>query len=621
MGLQTAQLEKKLTSSAVAGACWLFSWAVRHIQWDTQEEFRNDKGDGTEGLRKLIRRISQKIAEYNPQSNAGYATVRFPSDHFEFEAKSLAQSGVVVDIQKYSKSMREDALEISNWLAEQSEIKMLVELGERLLYLHGENDQMVGAEDAKLKWLNELLSRHPEGRFLLFTESLQTCEALQSALGTQCRILVGSMSKAARYQAVADLCNPRMNARILVATSAADEGFDLQIANKVIHWDLSSSPATLMQRNGRVARLGQASDVTAYYLILAGTHEQRRDDALQAKFASLGIDDEALKNRILGSLTEEQEIELEQAIDANEDGIVGDLLEKATNDNYEMDRQLAEIRTELQYAQVLSRADLAKRLRNWQSMGLPDEAVEGIKYQFNLVSWERPVFGEVATREPVESEVVQVTSKDSRQELVFDSEYLLFGPRVGDSRPKLAGLPPWIRTTTFHGRHCIIPYSKTDLLGSLLQSVARLQRADFLSIPRSCFGDTTKLPTKARWALFCTHPLREAENTLIPAKSRPFLTYYAFGELTGGESPVPIDLEGAEADDVHEFLHHAEQFALTGALAGVAERTEIEQARNVGKILKEWVEREIRYGATSFLEQAKYFVPVPRRSRAHYSFT
>jgi Type III restriction enzyme, res subunit len=36
-GFAIAQLEKKLTSSSIAGACWLFSWAVRHCQWDTQE--------------------------------------------------------------------------------------------------------------------------------------------------------------------------------------------------------------------------------------------------------------------------------------------------------------------------------------------------------------------------------------------------------------------------------------------------------------------------------------------------------------------------------------------------------------------------------------------------------
>ena len=44
--------------------------------------------DGTEGLRRLIRKISQRIAGYNPLSTTGHTTVRFPSDGFEFEATS-----------------------------------------------------------------------------------------------------------------------------------------------------------------------------------------------------------------------------------------------------------------------------------------------------------------------------------------------------------------------------------------------------------------------------------------------------------------------------------------------------------------------------------------------------
>ena len=292
-GFATAQLEKKLTSSSVAGACWLFSWAVRHTDWSTQDAFRNDRSEGTEGLRSLIRQISQRIAQYNVQGTTGFATVRFPSDGFEFEARGLAQAGVVTDIYKYSRALRDGANDRSSWIAEDSEICDLVKAAQRIMALPGDGSVNVGAEDAKLGWLRELLSRHPNDRFLVFTESLQTCEALQNALGSASRLLVGSMTKSDRYRAVADLCNPRMNARVLVATSAADEGLDLQVASKVIHWDLSSSPATLMQRNGRVARLGQVSDVTAYYLILAGTHEQRRDDALQARFASLGIVDEA----------------------------------------------------------------------------------------------------------------------------------------------------------------------------------------------------------------------------------------------------------------------------------------------------------------------------------------
>ena len=62
------------------------------------------------------------------------------------------------------------------------------------------------------------------------------------------------MSLGGREAAVSKLRDVNSSVRVLVATSAADEGFDFQVANHVIHWDLSPNPAVLMQRNGRVAR-------------------------------------------------------------------------------------------------------------------------------------------------------------------------------------------------------------------------------------------------------------------------------------------------------------------------------------------------------------------------------
>jgi superfamily II DNA or RNA helicase len=612
-GFAIAQLEKKLTSSSIAGACWLFSWAVRHCQWDTiDNDYRNDQGEGTEGLRRLIRKISQRIAEFNTQSTVGHATVRFPSDAFEFDAKSLAQRGVIPDIQKYSKIMREDALESSKWVASQTELAALVDLGERLLELGLKSGEKGSAEDAKLSWLNEMLTRHPNDRFLLFTESLQTCETLESALGSMCRTLVGSMSKSARNQAVADLRNPRMNARVLVATSAADEGFDLQVATKVVHWDLSSSPATLMQRNGRVARLGQVTDVIAYYLILTGTHEERRDSALQAKFADLGIDDEALKSRILGSLSEEEEARLEQAIEDNEDGVVGNILTRATDDNEKMDQELAEIRTNLEYAQVLSRDDLAERLAAWKSMGLPDGAVDGINFSFDTVTWDRPVFAEVSRMESTQSTIARIEDKETKQkqELVFDPEFLVFGPKDSAHELKLAGIPPWINSTNHHDRRCIVPYDKSDLLGKLFQGIARLRRADFLSVSTDSVGEELDLNSDARWLLFCTHPLREAENIHSP-KPRPFLTYYSFAELVDGVTPMPLDEEGADAAEVHKFIRHLENLAANEAFDGMDDRSEIDAAKRAGAIIQSWVESVTLFGAASFLDEEKYFVPIP----------
>ena len=609
-GFAITQLEKKLTSSSIAGACWLFSWAVRHSEWDTQDDYKNDKEQGTESLRRLIRRISQRIAEYNPQSTTGHSTVRFPSDGFEFLAISLAQPGVLLDIQRYSRTMREEALDTSKWVADQAEISILADLAEKLLDLGKNSGDKGGAEDAKLAWLNDMLKRHPDDRFLLFTESLQTCEVLQNALGSTCCVLVGSMSKAARNQAVANLRNPRMNARVLVATSAADEGFDLQVASKVVHWDLSSSPATLMQRNGRVARLGQVTDVIAYYLILMGTHEERRDNALQAKFADLGIADEALKSRILGSLSEEEEEQLEQAIEDNREGVVGDILKKAANDNEKMDKELAGITATLQESQVLSREDLAKRLADWKSLGLPDTEIDGIKFQFDSVTWDRPIFGEVSHMESTESKIARIEDDEIKQELVFDPEFLVFGPNENGSRFKLAGIPPWINKANRHDKHGIIPYTKADLLGKLLQGIARLRKADFLPLPRECLGNGLHLAADARWLLFCTHPLREAEN-IQPPKLRPFLTYYAFTELVAGVAPTPLDDEGADAAEVHKFLCCAEQYALTGALSGLEDGSKIESAKKAGAMLQRWIESVTQFGAASFLDQQKYFVPIP----------
>ena len=71
-----------------------------------------------------------------------------------------------------------------------------------------------------------MLERHPRDKFLVFTESLQTCEIICKRFGdTATRRLVGSMSEADRERAVRDL-RSSPNVRILVATSAADEGFD-----------------------------------------------------------------------------------------------------------------------------------------------------------------------------------------------------------------------------------------------------------------------------------------------------------------------------------------------------------------------------------------------------------
>jgi len=608
-GFATAQLEKKLTSSSIAGACTLFTWAVRHCEWATQDEYKSDKRAGTEGLRRLLRLISQQIAEGNQQTKAEHATVNFPSYDFAFLAKDIAQKGVLTDIQRYSKLLRDDDSEAGQWVADDSEIGELVGLSEKLLGVAPEGEKVEGAQDTKLRWLNEMLGRYPDSRFILFTESLQTCETLKNTLGNRCAVLEGSMSKPKRLDAVEALRDPKGTVRVLVATSAADEGIDLQVASKVIHWDLSSSPATLMQRNGRAARLGQVQDVVAYYLILRGTHEDKRDSSLQRKFAELGIDDEAMKSRILGSLSEEEEQQLDEAIEENDDRVAGDILKRAAKDNEEMDHELADIRANLEPAQVMSREDLAKRLSNWSKIGLPESAA-GVKFKFDEVAWSRPVFETVSRLEPAAATTARVESEGIRQVLVFDPEFLLFGPKLAGERPRLAGLPPWINKPDRHGKHSIVPSRGFDLLGKLFQGMARLKSADFLSLPAGVIGDDLLPGKEVRWLLFCTHPLREAENVL-PPKVRPYLTYYAFGELSEGAVAVPINPDGADADAVHALLGRAETHAIAGNCVDSQDTSHTQAAQRAGSTLHEWVKSATQFGAASFLEKPKYFVPIP----------
>ena len=326
---------------------WLFRWCIRHQDWKIQDEYRQDTSASTENLRKLIKGISQKLAAYDERNKSGHVTVSFPSDDFSFDAKSLGQplpGNKIIDIYRFNEKVRKGDDEDATFVAANEEITELTELALKLLNFadfHSEDE--TGAENVKLTWLKEVLENHPESKFLVFTESLQTCEIIIKALPRESEKLTGDMSLAQREEAVAKLRDVNSPVRVLVATSAADEGFDFQVANRVIHWDLSPNPAVLMQRNGRVARLGQISDVIAYYLIIAGTHEQRREQALVDRFTRLGITDERMRLKILGSLSIEQEEKIFQDIEEEEFSLIDDILKQAEADQKDMEEKLGEL--------------------------------------------------------------------------------------------------------------------------------------------------------------------------------------------------------------------------------------------------------------------------------------
>jgi hypothetical protein len=127
--------------------------------------------------------------------------------------------------------------------------------------------------EGKVRVLLKLLKRLGEP-IIVFTEFRDTLEHLHAALvseGIAADVLHGGLDAAERRQALAAFARGKTK---LLATDAAAEGLNLQRACRVIlHYELPWNPARLLQRAGRVDRLGQTRRVHEIALVAADTSE------------------------------------------------------------------------------------------------------------------------------------------------------------------------------------------------------------------------------------------------------------------------------------------------------------------------------------------------------------
>lgn len=441
------------------------------------------------------------------------------------------------------------------------------------------------------------MAEHRESKFLVFTESLQTCEIIIKALPRESEKLTGDMSLSEREAAVSKLRDVNSPVRVLVATSAADEGFDFQVANHVIHWDLSPNPAVLMQRNGRVARLGQIADVIAYYLVIEGTHEERRERALVDRFTALGIKDERMCLKILGALTKEQEEQIFQNIEEGKFSLIDNILKGAEQSQKDMEKNLGDLKKLLDGQWVISREELAKRLERWMELGLPGVAQKH-ELIFSTKEWSRPVFRDEGTA--MEAAQAKIATIQGRK-FTFDPEFKVFGREKENIL--LAGLYPWYPDDREDGviKHRPLPRN-ADPIGSLACSLARQCKADFTIIQASQFYKEFPDLLDAQYLLFATHPLREIENH-ASASTDSYLTFYAFNSNLS----QPINLPGASAKEVYRLTSLLEENALKANSTSV-ETSVLEAAKNASQELTNWLKQSRKLGG---LTKKSYFLPIP----------
>ncbi len=142
-------------------------------------------------------------------------------------------------------------------------------------------------DDPKRAALEALLAGELAGRrTIVFTEYRDTALDLARSLRRRFRVLAVTgrdawagperLSRRRALDAFAPVSraarsDPLLEARVLIATDVASEGMNLQDASAVVNYDLPWNPVRVMQRIGRVDRLGALSrDVVVAHLVPAG---------------------------------------------------------------------------------------------------------------------------------------------------------------------------------------------------------------------------------------------------------------------------------------------------------------------------------------------------------------
>ena len=135
---------------------------------------------------------------------------------------------------------------------------------------------ITAAQDAKLQILKKRLAEPPlnEGKCLIFTQYADTARYLFENLNPNGErddvdvIYSGDKSKERAVGRFAPKANPEYRFQrgeselfTLIATDVLAEGLNLQDGDKIINYDLHWNPVRLIQRFGRIDRIGSEHDV------------------------------------------------------------------------------------------------------------------------------------------------------------------------------------------------------------------------------------------------------------------------------------------------------------------------------------------------------------------------
>lgn len=131
------------------------------------------------------------------------------------------------------------------------------------------------ANSSKLKAVFKELSSS-DNQLIIFSEFKATTYWLSKELqlnGFEATHFHGGLTSSKRYDLVKDFWENK--SQVFVSTDAGSEGLNLQVANRVMNYDLPWNPMRIEQRIGRVHRLTQKREVEVINLVVNKSIEQR----------------------------------------------------------------------------------------------------------------------------------------------------------------------------------------------------------------------------------------------------------------------------------------------------------------------------------------------------------
>ena len=227
--------------------------------------------------------------------------IKLDLDEFEtdLDERPVSETDVIVDRASAARSLADLELEVARLTELEGQARHLREAG----------------VDAKWQQLKTLLSDPrmfsfdgSREKLVIFTEHRDTLEYLRSQVRAvlggedQIALIHGGMGRDERHREQARFVgggSARPEASVLIATDAAGEGINLQVAHLMVNYDLPWNPNRLEQRSGRIHRFGQHRPCHNWNLVARGTRE---GDVYQTLFEKLNEAREALGGMVFDVL-------------------------------------------------------------------------------------------------------------------------------------------------------------------------------------------------------------------------------------------------------------------------------------------------------------------------------